>query len=144
MKSFNGEQDAKDAIAQPGDFVQFFVERDAKQLSPDKQHYLKPILDYPTVRFGCGDMHLRDIDPHSMLLTSRRAAAGHSERLYFDHFGAHSAEGIYVSSGELGPNTKLDVPGAMVTMTTVKGSEQTYRPFVRVSLRDWNRSDARK
>ncbi|KKY36636.1 putative v-type c subunit family protein [Diaporthe ampelina] len=104
MRSFNGEQDAKYAIAQPGDYVQFFVERDAKQLAPDKHHMLKAIVDYPPV----------------------------------------SAEGIYVSSTKLGPNTKMDVPGATVTMATVKGSDSSYRPYVRPSLPEWGRSGARK
>lgn len=134
MRSFNGEHDAKDAIAQPGDFVQFFVERDAKQMPLDKHHNLKTVSEYPPVRFGCGDMHMRDIDESNRILTGQRRDRALPEYLCFDHFGAHSAEGIYVSSADLGPNTKMDVPGATLTMTTVKGSEKSYRPYVRVSL----------
>ena len=139
MRSFHGEQDTKDAIVKPGDFVQFFVERDAKQMTSDKHHNLKAILDYPPVRFGCGDIHMRDIDPPNKIVSSRRADRAHFEQLYFDHFGAHSAEGIYVSSGGLGPNTKMDVPGATVTMTRLKGTESTYRPYVRPTLHSWSR-----
>lgn len=144
MRSFNGEQDDKDAIAQPGDYVQFFVERDGKQMPPDKHHNLKTVSEYPPVRFGCGDMHMSDIDHSSRLLTSQRLERAHSEYLCFDHFGAHSAEGIYVSSGDLGPNTKMDVPGATVAMTTVKGSESSYRPYVRVSLPGFSGNNRRK
>lgn len=129
MRSFNGEQDAKDAIAQPGDYVQFFVERDARQLPPDRHNKLKAVLDLPPIRFGCGDMHMKDIDQTSGIL-----GQNHPEYLCSDHFGAHSAEGIYVSSGDIGPNAKTDVPGATVTMTTVKGSESSYRPYLRLPL----------
>ncbi|KAJ0121320.1 hypothetical protein J7T55_008484 [Diaporthe amygdali] len=132
MRSFHGEENAKDSIAQPGDFVQFFVERDGKQMPPERHHHLKARSDYPPVKFGCGDMHMGDIDRPDSIIMSRRVDRGHTEQLYFDHFGAHSAEGIYVSSGEIGPNTKIDVPGASVSMTTVKGSEAAYRPFVRL------------
>lgn len=144
MRSFNGEQDSKDAIAQPGDYVQFFVERDAKQLPPDKHRKLKAILDYPPIRFGCGDMHMRDIDEPNPMIPRRPLNRGHTEQFYSDHFGAHSAEGIYVSSGELGPNTKMDVPGATVTMITAKGSESPYRPYKRASFFESGEGDARK
>lgn len=141
MRSFHGEQEAKDAIAQPGDYVQFFVERDAKQMPPDKNHNLKAIQDYPPVRFGCGDMHMRDID-QNRILTNRRVDKDNTEHLISDHFGAHSAEGIYVSCGALGPNTKMDVPGSMLNMTTVKGTEKAYRPYVRISLHGSSTKDA--
>lgn len=129
MRSFNGEQDAKDAIAQPGDYVQFFVERDAKQIPPGKHDKLKAESGYPPVRFGCGDMHMRDIDQSSGILGKAQ-----TEYLCSDHFGAHSAEGIYVSCSRPGPNAKMDVPGATVTMTTTKGIDPIYRAYVRVPL----------
>lgn len=141
MRSFNGEEDAKDAIAQPGDFVQFFVERDARQMDPNNRHHLKAMHEYPPVRFGCGDMHMRDIDLPDRLIAHRKFDRGHTEQLYFDHFGAHSAEGIYVSYDRKGTSTKLDVPGASVTSTRAKGTEGAYRHFVRLP-RSENRTSA--
>jgi hypothetical protein len=142
IRSFNGDEDAKDAIAQPGNYVQFFVERDPKQDPPEIVSSLKHVQGYPPVRFGCGDMHMRDIDQPDRTVLSRRRDRGHTEQLYSDHFGAYSAEGIYVSSGGRGPNTKMDVPGATVTMATDQRPKQTYRSFMRPSLNSWCRNDA--
>lgn len=143
MRSFNGEQDAKDAIAQPGDYVQFFVERDAKQLPPEKVNNLKALQEYPPIRFGCGDLHMRDIDLPDRIVSGRQRDRGHTEQFYSDHFGAHSAEGIYLSSSDIGPNTKMDVPGATVTMATNQSPKSSYRPYVRPSLHKLSRDDAR-
>lgn len=129
MRSFEGEQDAKDAIVQPGDYVQFFVERDAVQ-RPRKQTFnLKAIQDYPPIRFGCGDLHMRNIETPDWIASSRQQDS--SEVFIFDHFGAHSAEGIYLSSSALGPNTKMDMPGSTVTMATNQSNTGSYRSFVR-------------
>ncbi|KAI3401612.1 hypothetical protein diail_10213 [Diaporthe ilicicola] len=144
MRSFNGEKDAKDAIAQPGDFVQFFVERDARQMPPSKLNHHKTTHVYPPVMFGCGDMHMRDIDLPDRMVAQRRIDRGHSEQLCFDHFGAHSAEGIYVSYNRRGPNTKMDVPGASVISTRAKGTEGTYRPFLRLPRSKPGTNDERK
>lgn len=129
MRSFNGEQDAKDAIVKPGDYVQFFVERDAVQRPKEQVANLKAVQDYPPIRFGCGDLHMRNIEPPDWIVSNRQHDA--SERLIFDHFGAHSAEGIYLSSGGVGPNTKMDMPGSTVTMATDQRNRGSYRPFVR-------------
>lgn len=143
MRSFNGEQNAKDAIVQPGDYVQFFVERDASQRPPEKLPQLKAMQDYPPIRFGCGDLHMKNIDPPDRTASSRQRDRGQSEHFCSDHFGAHSAEGIYVSSGGLGPNTKMDIPGATVTMATNQSNTGSYRPYARPTLDNWNRGDAR-
>ncbi|KAG8164880.1 hypothetical protein KVR01_005155 [Diaporthe batatas] len=134
MRSFNGEQGAKDAIVQPGDYVQFFVERDAIQRPRQQNLSLKAIRDYPPIRFGCGDLHVRDIEPPDWTVSSR--PHDDSEHLISDHFGAHSAEGIYLSCSALGPNTKMDMPGATVAMATTKQSATgVYRPYARPILK---------
>ncbi|KUI66490.1 hypothetical protein VM1G_01628 [Cytospora mali] len=136
IKSFHSEDDAKDAIAKPGDFVQFFVERDPVQLALDKKDYLaaEP-TDYPPFLFGVGDTNMKDIDPPSRVVELRRVTDTESPGwVTFDHFGGHSAEGIYLSAGSIGPNTKLDVPGASVNMTSAKHvgvNSVLYRSFKR-------------
>ncbi|POS80891.1 hypothetical protein DHEL01_v200710 [Diaporthe helianthi] len=130
MRSFNGEQNAKDAIVQPGDYVQFFVERDAKQRPREQTSMLRGIRAYPPMRFGCGDLHMRDIEPPDWIVSSREN--NDTEKLITDHFGAHSADGIYVSTGGVGPNTKMDMPGATVTMTTNKSDTGSYRSYRRL------------
>lgn len=139
MRSFHSEDDAKDAIAKPGDYVQFFVERDPVQLAPEKKDSLtvQPAA-YPPVLFGVGDMDMKDIDsPDSSVESRGRVKSQKTVRLVLDHFGGYSAEGIYLSAGDLGPNTKMDVPGASVSTSTAKSASNSsamYRPIVRIDL----------
>lgn len=122
IKSFHRDEDAKDAIAKPGDYVQFFVERDSAQLKPEHQNNLyMPATEYPPVSFGVGDTNLKDLEPPDRSVESRRHV--HSQNMdwiAFDHFGGYSADGIYLSAGKVGPNTKLDVPGASMSMISLK------------------------
>lgn len=133
IKSFHGEDDAKELNAKPGDYVQFFVERDPVQLTSEKARSLtlRP-ADYPPVLFGVGDMDMKDIDPR---VVRRRRDHQSTISVIFDHFGGYSAEGIYLSSTKVGPHTKIDVPGAFVSMAAGKGSNTTpYSEIVRLKL----------
>lgn len=97
----------------PGDFVQFFVERepDHKPISPAGPSS----KSYPRVAFGVGDLSMQDegYTPPGKVDSIR--AERELSQVELDHFGAVSAEGLYLkSSGDL--QTKLDVPGTTVSL----------------------------
>lgn len=143
IRSFHNQHNTNDAIAKPGDYVQFFIERDPVQLSSEKKRRLNvEPREYPPIVFGVGDMSSKDIDPPDPLLESRRRRHPQSANwLTWDHFGGFSAEGIYLSAGDIGPTTKLDVPGASVNMTTAKSAVvngASFAPFKRLNLNKKN------
>lgn len=119
IKSFNRDDDAKDCMAKPGDFVQFFVERGPPQLAEEhRARLIRSTTSYSPVSFGVGDMNLKDPDlPGTSVESQRRLVPKQDlDWIAIGHFGGHSAEGVYLSAGEVGPNTKVDVPGACVNM----------------------------
>ncbi|ROV91307.1 hypothetical protein VSDG_07785 [Cytospora chrysosperma] len=132
VKSFHRDEDVKDALVKPGDYVQFFVERDPVQLAPErKQNLYMQATDYPTVLFGVGDMNLKDLESPYRSEKPQAPAQPHVMNwIAFDHFGGHSAEGIYLSAGSVGPNTKLDVPGASVSMSSTESAATSNAPYL--------------
>lgn len=124
IKSFSHDDDGKDAITKAGDYVQFFVERDPLQLSQQHEDelYVKA-PDYSPYSFGVGDTNLKDIEPPRKVVKPQGPVYPEKmNQFVLGHFGGCSAEGIYLSADNLGPNTKVDVPGACVNM----GSAHTH------------------
>lgn len=104
QRSFHGQDNADGAIAKPGDFVQFFVERGpASQLQVQGQ---------PVVSFGVGDPNIMYTDPTSPGEGDDMRAEMGLSKVLPDRFGALSAEALYLRSPSL--NTKLDTPWTTV------------------------------
>lgn len=105
QRSFHGQDDVDDgAIAKPGDFVQFFVERGPAASTKTQL--------YPAVSFGVGDPNMRDRDNTSPVELADSRAEMSLSQVQTKHFGAMSAEGLYLQSQDL--NTKLDTPWTRV------------------------------
>lgn len=141
IRSFNRDDDAKDAMVKPGDFVQFFVERDPLRLdSGHKKKLYMSTTGYSPVSFGTGDTNLKDIELPDSSVKSRRPVRNQlMDWFAFDHFGGYSAEGVYLSAGDIGPNTKMDVPGACVKMSSAHSPDAvnpSYLPMKRFYKRE--------
>lgn len=130
-RAFHGNSNAKGSIAKPGDFVQFFVERDP--VSVTEQHgasNLERLENYPEVVFGVGNTtmkmgDLREVEPPE---------SKGQVKFWFQHFGGFSTDGIHILNDE-GLNTKLDTPGAMVSLSTLtKKPTNVFRGFRAVNL----------
>lgn len=110
QRSFLGEDTACGAIARPGDYVQFFVHAD-----PDLP---KPRARYPSSAFGVGEFSEEGYTTATVDASTRPAV-----QLVVNHFGAFTAEGMYLEmwhrSGR-GPfseekrMTKVNVPGTIM------------------------------
>lgn len=114
QKSFHGDSSGDDAIAKPGDYVQFFVEGDPSggitAAAPGNR--LRPVSGkYPSLSFGVGYPGMGE-EEHVLPEEYQTPLAQKWQCLpRNDHFGAVSAEGLYLKSA-LGTQSKLDVPGS--------------------------------
>lgn len=115
QKSFYGNDEASEATAKPGDFVQFFVDGDADVAAVLKsRESVSQPAHYPTVIFGVGDLvgeELKSPGADESVSAGKRLAW-----LAPDHFGGFSAEGLYIDSPKDKLKTKLDAPGTSVSL----------------------------
>ncbi|ROV99960.1 hypothetical protein VMCG_06256 [Cytospora schulzeri] len=141
IKSFQRDDDAKDAMAKPGDYVQFFVERDPVQLTSEKKSNLAiQTTDFPPVSFGVGDTNLKDIDQPDTSVDSPIQTRGRNW-IVFNHFGGYSAEGIYLpilatigilSIGDMGMGiAKLLIAKGFSVATNCSGRSKETRERVK-------------
>lgn len=109
IRSFNKEDgDTSQSIVKPGDWVQFFVENDPPAVSGPEQQDLLPSRTWQSLQFGVGDASIKDTEQGN----------GPPIEVVPHHFGAYSAQGIYVSSDKKGArgavDTKLDIPSSFI------------------------------
>lgn len=113
QRSFHGEDTAAGAITRPGDFVQFFVEGNPV-MHGGPMAVADAVDSYPFRSFGVGEFNKEkngsEIDGHS--LQNPR----HLVQLAPCHFGAFSAEGLYLDStgGVNSTKTKINTPGTII------------------------------
>ncbi|KAF3762435.1 hypothetical protein M406DRAFT_332816 [Cryphonectria parasitica EP155] len=117
QRSFYGSEEGGDAIAKPGDFVQFFVCSDMRPIHTlgESEGHTRTPAAYPPVIFGVGDLSQTGA-------TSRKDSAPAERQLAWlapGHFGGFSAEGLYVDSPTNSMKTKLDAPGTSVSLPQV-------------------------
>lgn len=119
QRSFFGEEEADEAIAKPGDFVQFYVDKETHSLAEirDEENVTGSSLPpkYPRVVFGVGEHSPAESDA-SPETASESTAAKELAWLVPDHFGGVSAEALYIESASQGVKTKLDAPGMRITL----------------------------
>lgn len=117
QRSFLGEAAADGATTRPGDFVQFFVEGDS-EVSPEGSEHTKltqPSAVLPRAAFGVGEFSKEDRTPERVDASSRENRK--LIRLAPNHFGAFSAEGIYLdmkSDYARERRTKVNTPGTII------------------------------
>lgn len=120
QRSFFGEEEADEAIAKPGDFVQFYVDKETHPLTEtgDGEDMTGSSLPtkYPRVVFGVGEHSPAESDASSPEVSSEITAAKELAWLVPDHFGGMSAEALYIESASQGVKTKLDAPGMRITL----------------------------
>lgn len=130
QKSFYNKDNDDGAIAKPGDYVQFFVEREPVHGPASAKQGIQPGLSHysPTVSFAVSDPNIRveeNEDGEPLATTGQLVRAAKSlAQVQLDHFGASSTEALYVSRRDV-PVTKLDIPGTQVL------SFESLRPFGR-------------
>lgn len=73
-------------------------------------------MSYPAVSFGAGDLSMRDEEQALPGNVNSIGVQRELSRVELDHFGALSAEGVYLKSS-WGMQTKLDVPGTTVSIS---------------------------
>ncbi|CAN8099111.1 unnamed protein product [Discula destructiva] len=119
QRSFNGEDTAEEAITRPGDYVQFFVEGDSDVPAEHRGHMelLQAPDSYPVATFGVGEFRKEDYAT-AQVEDSLQAQQGLVQMLP-DHFGAFSAEGLYLDMLRDGGDkrtmsTKVDTPGTYI------------------------------
>lgn len=118
QRSFHGQDTADGATAKPGDYVQFFVEENL-ELSRSENRTLLPTsrARYPSIAFGVGEFGKEGYTTATVdtsVMNSSRLV-----QLADSHFGAFSAEGMYLETErhhgkELKSTTKINVPGTMM------------------------------
>ncbi|PSR80813.1 hypothetical protein BD289DRAFT_440102 [Coniella lustricola] len=121
QRSFFGEEEADEAIAKPGDFVQFYVDKEVHPLREAGDNEPTEgeggLAGYPRVVFGVSEPSLAESEASlpaddSVLATATNELAW----LVPDHFGGISTEALYIESASLGVKTKLDAPGMRITL----------------------------
>lgn len=143
QRSFHGENTADGATVRPGDYVQFFVEKDPEDLQAAFGH-MKVLrttqTSLPIAAFGVGEFRKYESGPE----TGDASSAGGlrlAVQLAPHHFGAFSAEGLYLemSGGEgkekASRTTKLNTPGTIIhPMPLITGRVKVHPP--RLSRRE--------
>lgn len=108
QSSFRGDTKAADAIASPGDSIQFFV-RDAQEDTDGKRAVSSKNW---LLQLGAGDAS-GESELREKELVQYREETGSRIQPYF---GGYSTEGFYMSVPETGVKTKVDVPGSSFVM----------------------------
>ncbi|KAJ4396956.1 hypothetical protein N0V93_001179 [Gnomoniopsis smithogilvyi] len=123
QRSFHGEDTVEGATTRPGDFVQFFVEGDPtirpkSDAPPTSTQAIT--ASYPFRAFGVGEFSKEDYAPES-LDSSIQHQKGLIQLAPF-HFGAFSAEGLYLDMKRghgtkgtiISTTTKINTPGTTI------------------------------
>lgn len=114
MRSFKGEDSADGAIIRPGEYVRFFVEGDSVAEPLDAP---QDPASVPVATFGVGEFSKEDHVPQPVQDASQ--AQHDLVRALPNHFGAFSAEGLYLHvqggrSDDQMNATKVNAPGTEV------------------------------
>ncbi|KAJ4422158.1 hypothetical protein N0V82_003242 [Gnomoniopsis sp. IMI 355080] len=123
QRSFHGEGTAEGAITRPGDFVQFFVE--GTPVMRGGPMALTDAAGYPLRSFGVGEFRKETNGPKSDGHSLQKSR--HLVQLAPFHFGAFSAEGLYLTStGSVNSTkTKINTPGTNIyTMPLGVGAQE--------------------
>lgn len=118
QRSFHGQDTANGATARPGDYVQFFVEGDP-ELSGSVNKTLRPTsrARYPSIAFGVGEFGKKGYTTATVDTSVTKPSR--LVQLADNHFGAFSAEGMYLETEphhgkEVKSTTKINVPGTIM------------------------------
>lgn len=121
-----------DSIARPGDYVQFFVEVDSP--NGNIRHgrlFSNASLGFTSI-FGVGEFGKQDYVPEKVNDSMR--AQRQSVGPMVQHFGAYSAEGLYLdmrsgSRTDRTTKTKVDTPGTyIIPMVNAAIGRQSSHP----------------
>lgn len=120
QRSFHGQDTGDGATARPGDYVQFFVEGDMELPSGSVGRTSLAIsrARYPSIAFGvgeCGKAGYTATTTADASVTNPRRLV----QLADNHFGAFSAEGMYLETERRDGKqqklkTKVNVPGTTI------------------------------
>lgn len=118
QRSFHGQDTGNGATARPGDYVQFYVEGDPELSgSVNKTLRLTSRTRFPPIAFGVGEFGKEGYT--TAMVDTSITNSSRLVQLADDHFGAFSAEGMFLETEhhhgkDQRSTTKINVPGTMM------------------------------